>query len=107
MSTGLSDHLPDRKPLADCFDPRHEENRADPYPLFRRLQEGEPVWDSHLKGWVVTRHADVKRLLADRTLSSDRMGSLRKHLPEAQQRAIPELLTMIGAWPNFSDPPIH
>lgn len=93
--------------MSDVFDPRLEEHRSDPYPLFRRMREREPSYDPHLKGWIVTRHADVKLLLADRTLSSDRLGYLCTHLSPVQQRAIPHLLSLVGAWPNFSDPPAH
>ena len=31
---------------------------ADPYPLYRRLREEDPVhWDPYLHAWVVTRYA--------------------------------------------------
>ena len=45
---------------------------ADPYPLYRRLREDDPVhWDPYLHAWVVTRYEDVvtvfQRFLADRT----------------------------------------
>ena len=33
---------------------------ADPYPLYRRLRDEDPVhWDPYLHAWVVTRYADV------------------------------------------------
>ena len=39
---------------------------ADPYPLFRRLREEDPVhWDPFLHAWVVTRYEDVLRVLHD------------------------------------------
>jgi pimeloyl-[acyl-carrier protein] synthase len=45
---------------------------ADPYPLYRRLREEDPVhWDPYLHAWVVTRYHDVstvfRRFSADRT----------------------------------------
>ena len=46
---------------------------ANPYPLYRRLREEDPVhWDPYLHAWVVTRYADVVTVLhryqaADRT----------------------------------------
>ena len=44
---------------------------ANPYPLFRRLREEDPVhWDPFLHAWVVTRYADVVTVL--RTFSADR-----------------------------------
>jgi len=39
---------------------------ADPYPLYHRLQNESPVfWDSYMHSWVVTRYADVVRVLRD------------------------------------------
>ena len=45
---------------------------ADPYPLYARLREEDPVhWDPFLHCWVVTRYDDVHTVLkefsADRT----------------------------------------
>lgn len=47
---------------------------ADPYPLYHRLRENDPVyWDPYLHAWVVTRYEDVITVLthysADRTPS--------------------------------------
>jgi pimeloyl-[acyl-carrier protein] synthase len=54
---------------------------ADPYPLYARLREEDPVhWDPFLHSWVVTRHADVltvlQRFSADRTPSPAQMRAL-------------------------------
>lgn len=39
---------------------------ADPYPLYRRLREEDPVhWDPFLHAWVATRYADVVTVLHD------------------------------------------
>lgn len=38
--------------------------RADPYPLYRRLQTEDPVhWDPYLHAWVVSRYVDVVTVL--------------------------------------------
>lgn len=47
---------------------------ADPYPLYRRLRDEDPVhWDPFLHAWIVTRYADVvsvlQRFSANRTPS--------------------------------------
>jgi len=55
---------------------------ANPYPLFHRLRQEDPVhWDMYLHAWVVTRYADVLEVLhsfsADRTPTPaqlDQMG---------------------------------
>ena len=54
---------------------------ADPYPLYARLREEDPVhWDPFLHSWVVTRYADVltvlQRFSADRTPSPQQMRAL-------------------------------
>ena len=54
---------------------------ANPYPLYARLREEDPVhWDPYLHCWVVTRYADVltvlQRFSADRTPSPEQMRAL-------------------------------
>ena len=65
MGTAVS--VPGRIPrplsLCDLLDP---EVLANPYPLFRQLRTEDPVhWDPYLHAWVVTRYADVIRVLRD------------------------------------------
>ena len=54
---------------------------ANPYPLYRRLREQDPVhWDPYLHAWVVTRYADavtvLHRFKAARTPAPDRLAAL-------------------------------
>jgi len=54
---------------------------ANPYPLFARLREEDPVhWDPFLHAWVVTRYEDVLEVLhtfsADRTPTPARLESM-------------------------------
>ena len=54
---------------------------ANPYPLYRRLREEDPVhWDPYLHAWVVTRYADVVTVLhryrAGRTPTPKRLEDL-------------------------------
>lgn len=51
------------------FNPFDAGFRRDPYPLYRRLRETEPVHRT-LGMWVLTRHADVRAVLGDRTFSA-------------------------------------
>ncbi|RZT86836.1 hypothetical protein EV383_3735 [Pseudonocardia sediminis] len=51
------------------FNPFDPDVRRDPYPLYRRLRETDAVHRS-LGMWVLTRHADVRTVLADRTFSA-------------------------------------
>src|SRR5580765_2600638 len=46
---------------------------ADPYPLYDRLRELDPVyWSERFHAWIVTRHDEVSAGLNDLRLSSDR-----------------------------------
>jgi cytochrome P450 len=63
---------------------------ADPYPTYRAWRETTPVfWHPTLAGgaWVVTRHADVERVLRDPAFSARRTGAwVREALPEVERR---------------------
>ena len=54
---------------------------ANPYPLFHRLRDEDPVhWDPFLHAWVVTRYADVRAVLhtfsADRTPTPEQLAAM-------------------------------
>ena len=54
---------------------------ADPYPLYRRLRNEDPVhWDPFLCAWVVTRYQDVVHVLhyfsADRTPTPEQLTAM-------------------------------
>jgi cytochrome P450 len=54
---------------------------GDPYPLYHRLRTEDPVhWDPFLHAWVVTRYADVVRVLhdfsADRTPTPEQLTAM-------------------------------
>ncbi|MFD2416856.1 cytochrome P450 [Amycolatopsis pigmentata] len=51
------------------FNPFSAEFRQDPYPLYRALRETRPVHKT-LGMWVLTRHADVREVLLDRSFSA-------------------------------------
>jgi pimeloyl-[acyl-carrier protein] synthase len=70
-STSRVQRKPADRPLSlyHLLDP---EVLANPYPLYRRLREHDPVhWDPYLHAWIVTRYEDVitvlQRYTADRT----------------------------------------
>ncbi|WP_280248023.1 cytochrome P450 [Nocardia abscessus] len=51
------------------FNPFSVEFRRDPYPLYRQLRQAQPVHKT-LGTWVLTRHADVRGVLHDRSFSA-------------------------------------
>ena len=78
---------------------------ADPYPLYHRLRMEDPVhWDPFLHAWVVTRYADVVRVLhhfsANRTPTPQQLSDLNlSALNPIAQVMVRQML--------FLDPPDH
>jgi pimeloyl-[acyl-carrier protein] synthase len=78
---------------------------ADPYPLYARLREQDPVqWDPYLHAWVVTRYADVVTVLhefsAQRSPSPEKLAAIG--LAELSPIADVMVKQML-----FMDPPTH
>lgn len=78
---------------------------ADPYPLYRRLRDEDPVhWDPYLHAWIVTRYADVIRVLSD-------FSAARAPSPEFfEALGAPEVSPIAGVMVKqmlFMDPPVH
>ncbi|MEU5048810.1 cytochrome P450 [Streptomyces sp. NPDC021096] len=71
----------------------------DPYPLYRRYREGDPV---HLSddSWYLFRHDDVARVLTSRGYGR---GAPPARLPEE----CPHLRRTTANWMVFMDPPRH
>ncbi len=73
MKTGVGTDLP---PLFGA------EMHEDPYPVYRRLRESDPIhWNDALQGWVLTRYDDVAWAL--KSLSSDRVTTARERFRDA------------------------
>jgi cytochrome P450 len=78
---------------------------ADPYPLYARLRDEDPVhWDSFLHAWVVTRYPDVVRVLhhfsANRTPTPEQLSAMGlSALNPIAQVMVRQML--------FLDPPDH
>lgn len=63
-------------PFIGKFNPFLPEHAADPYPFYERLRRSDPVYFSPaLRGWILTRHADVAAVLNDPRFSVDRNQS--------------------------------
>ena len=83
--------------------------QADPYPLYKRLREEDPVhWSEALDAWVLTRYDDVVAILRDPRFSADRRGARNRYAQEAMAAAeehggpLARANTMLTA-----DPPEH
>ena len=76
---------------------------ADPYPLFRRLRQENPVHeDPQGRGWIVSRYDDIEKVLADRRFSAQRtlLASEAPGASSAVQAALARQML-------FLDPPDH
>lgn len=90
------------------FDPTDPSVRANPFPLFARLRQDDPVhWSPMFKGWVVTRYADVQAVLNGPAMSADRITPFYSALPGQMQERVKELVRLLGLWLVFRDPPDH
>ena len=90
------------------FNPADPATNADPFPIFRRLQDEDPVhWSGAVKGWVVTRYDDVRAIALDRAMSADRVRPFFEVLPGEEQRRLADLGRYLTLWAVFKDPPDH
>ncbi|HUL53648.1 MAG TPA: cytochrome P450 [Opitutaceae bacterium] len=90
------------------FRPDTPEFLRDPFPLYRRMREQEPVhWSPRLKAWVLTRYDDVKAVCLDREISSDRLRPFFASLPGAEAERIGQIIRYLTHWMVFRDPPEH
>jgi pimeloyl-[acyl-carrier protein] synthase len=94
-----------RRPVLSLYNLLDPEVLANPYPLFHRLRSEDPVhWDPYLHAWVVTRYADVVKVLlefsADRTPTPERLVEMElKELSPIAKVMVKQML--------FLDPPTH
>jgi pimeloyl-[acyl-carrier protein] synthase len=78
---------------------------ANPYPLFCRLREEDPVhWDPYLHAWVVVRYADVVTVLHD--FSADRTPT-PEHLAKIGLGELAPIAKVMVKQMLFLDAPTH
>ena len=81
---------------------------ADPFPVYQRLRDDDPAhWSNVLKGWVLTRYEDVKRVCLDTRMSSDRLRPFFASLPSSEAARMADLIRVLTLWMVFRDPPEH
>jgi cytochrome P450 len=90
------------------FRPDTPEFLANPFPIYRRMQDEDPVhWSPRLKSWVLTRYDDVKTVCLDRDMSSNRLEPFFASLPGPEAMRIGEIIRFLSLWMVFRDPPDH
>lgn len=65
-----------------AFNPFEPGFAADPYPQWRALREAEPVFETPLEFWVLTRYDDVLRFVRDPSTSVEDRNARRTMLDE-------------------------
>src|SRR6266508_720830 len=87
------------------YDLQRPEVLADPWPWYRSLLAADgPYWDPTVRSWLVSRHADVSRLLTDRRLSVAMDHQLVARVAPAATR---HWYPLLDAHVSFVDPPRH
>jgi cytochrome P450 len=89
------------------FNPFGAEFRRDPYPLYRRLRETQPVHRT-LGMWVLTRHADIQAVLRDRSFSAGLIPQLvSKQAGRVSGEDVARIERLGGKSLVFTDNPDH
>lgn len=90
------------------YDPRNKATINDPIPVLRTLQDHAPVyWCDALRGWVITRNEDVKKVLRSDDFSADRITPFYEAQSQERQASIQQLIRYLNTWVAFKDPPDH
>jgi cytochrome P450 len=90
------------------YDPRDPDVIQRPLESLLRLQAEDPVhWSPVLKGWVLTRHEDVKAVQMNAGISSDRLTPFFESQPSGEQDRLRDLIRFLNTWVAFKDPPDH
>jgi cytochrome P450 len=95
-------------PVIGKFNPFLPEYRRDPYPFYRALQTKHPVYFSPvLRGWILSRYADVVDVLQDSRFSVDRQQSKLFQRLKPFDSLRPDFTEAITRSLLMVDPPDH
>lgn len=90
------------------FDPRDPDVIQRPLETLLRLQAEDPVhWSPLLKGWVLTRHDDVKSVQMNSGVTSDRLTPFFESQQGEERARLNDLIRYLNTWVVFKDPPDH
>lgn len=64
-------------------------------------------WSPVLKGWVLTRHEDVKAVQMNAGISADRLTPFFESQAGSEQSRLRDLIRFLNTWVAFKDPPDH
>ncbi|MGM3305906.1 cytochrome P450 [Anabaena sp. WFMT] len=81
---------------------------ANPYPLYKRIREEDPVhYEASLGYWILTRYQDVEAALRDERLSSERRTLFIQQLGNLDVSLIQNFLQLTDNSMIEKDPPDH
>ena len=90
------------------YDPADPAVRRNPFPLYARLQDEDPVhWSPALRAWVLTRYDDVRQMMLSDTMSPDRLRPFYAQLQGERRELLAEVMRYMSLWLVFRDPPEH
>jgi cytochrome P450 len=90
--------------LLDVLTP---EGTADPYPIYERMRNEQPVfWDHRLQSWVLTRYGDVASVAKDTRLSAARAEKILDWIRSKDLDSEP-VAQCVSRQFIFLDPPDH
>ena len=90
------------------YDPADPAVRRNPFPLYARLQDDDPVhWSPALKAWVLTRYDDVRQMMLSDQMSPDRLRPFYAQLQGPRRDTLAEVMRYMSLWMVFRDPPEH
>ena len=91
-----------------AYDPADPEVRRNPFPLYTRLQDEDPVhWSPALRAWVLTRYDDVRQVAMSESMSPDRLRPFYAQLKGERRELLAEVMRYLSLWMVFRDPPEH
>jgi cytochrome P450 len=94
----ISTHNPDVE--AVHFDPYDVELNSDPYPMFRRLREEQPLYyNAQHDFYAISQFADVNKALVDHDTFSSARGAILELIRSGMEMPSGMLI--------FEDPPLH
>lgn len=90
--------------------PWDEENFRNPYPMYKRLREADPVHQSQTGEWIITRYEDVKSILKDsRFMVGNRMEWLKRGIDylDNKDTDFQSIVDAMNSFLLFLNPPHH
>lgn len=90
------------------YEPTDPAVRRNPFPLYTRLQDEDPVhWSPSMRAWVLTRYDEVRQMMLSDTMSPDRLRPFYAQLQGERRELLSEVMRYMSLWMVFRDPPEH